>query len=49
MTIKGSPTVGLGGLIDVASDGRNDGRSEGNVGNKVAVPVELVCCQLYYC
>jgi ABC-type transporter lipoprotein component MlaA len=42
MTIKGAPAVGLGGLIDVASNGRNDGRTKGDVGNKVAVPIQSV-------
>jgi hypothetical protein len=42
MTIKGAPTVGLSGLIDVASDGRNNGRTEGDVGNEVAIPGKSV-------
>lgn len=42
MTIKGAPAVGLGGLIDVASDSSNYGRTEGDVGDKVTVPVKSV-------
>ena len=48
MTIKGAPAVGFSGLIDVTSDGRNDRRTEGDVGNKVTVPVKSVKRQLLY-
>jgi hypothetical protein len=40
MTIESAPAVGFGGLIDMSSDGRNDGGAEGDVGNKVTVPIK---------
>jgi hypothetical protein len=39
MAIEGSSSVVLGGLLDMTADLGNNGRSEGDVGNEVAVPM----------
>lgn len=42
MAVKGASAKSLGGLVDVASDGGDDGRSKGDVGDKVTVPISTV-------
>ena len=42
MAVKGASAKCLGGLVDVASDRGDHGRSKGDVGDKVAVPISAV-------
>lgn len=42
VAVKCASAESFGGLVDVASDLGDDGRSKGDVGDKVAVPIPAV-------